>query len=63
MKLWQTGNVGPHNINKLEGQAEEGYASHADAASAMLELKEKGNWELNQKIYRCFTIMELFYND
>ncbi|MEK6829732.1 MAG: hypothetical protein AABY15_06450 [Nanoarchaeota archaeon] len=61
MKMWQTGNVGPHNIQKLKDNPHEGYKSYDEAKAGMLDLKEKGNWELKQTSY-SFAIMEVFWS-
>ena len=37
MKLWQMGNIGPHQIEKLEGQEKDGYNTSELAAEAMKE--------------------------
>jgi hypothetical protein len=60
MKLWQTGNVGPHNIAKIEANPKKGYESYDVAKTAMTDLKEKKDWEVNSGMY-TFTIMELFW--
>lgn len=60
MQLWQTGNVGSHNIKKLKDNPKEGYGNYNEAKNAMLDLWEKDNWELKKGGYD-FTIMELFW--
>jgi hypothetical protein len=59
MQLWQTGNVGPHNITKIVSNPKEGFPSYSEAIVGMAELKKEGNWLLNQKGYQ-FAIMEIF---
>lgn len=61
MQMWQTGNIGSHNISKLKDNPKEGYSSCDEAKQAMLELWSKGNWELT-KGYYTFSIMEVFSN-
>lgn len=61
MRLWQTGNVGSHNIERLDGQHKNGYSTYNQAKHAMIDMREEGNWELNHKGFN-FTIMELFFN-
>ena len=61
MKLWQMGNIGPHQIEKLEGQEKDGYNTSELAAEAMKELKKEMNWFLNEKGY-SFTVMQLWWN-
>lgn len=31
LRLWQTGNIGPHNIAKIDGQPKEGFLIYRDA--------------------------------
>lgn len=58
--MWQTGNVGSHNIEKLKDNPSEGYKSHDEAKTAMLDLQEKGNFRLNDGRH-TFAIMEIFW--
>ncbi len=60
MKMWQTGNVGSHNIKKFSDNPKEGYASYDEAKQAMLQLWAKDNWELKKGGY-MFSIMEIFW--
>jgi len=60
MQMWQTGNVGSHNIKKLKDNPKNGYESYEDAKEAMLKLREDGNWELKKGGYD-FSIMELYW--
>lgn len=60
MQLWQTGNVGSHNIKKLKDQPKKGYLTKDAAVLAMLEMKDKGNWEIKEGGYD-FTVMELYW--
>jgi hypothetical protein len=60
MQLWQTGNIGSHNIEKLSGQPKKGYLNKDIAVLAMLKKKAKGNWEIKESGYD-FTIMELYW--
>ena len=60
MKLWQTGNIGEHNIDKLEKQPKDGYKSKKMAHTAMIKNKKEGDWELTEGGY-TFTILELFW--
>ena len=62
MKLWQTGNVGSHNVDKLIENPKDGYKTYDEAKLSLYLLKSKGIWALNQPDY-SFTIMELFYNE
>lgn len=59
MQMWQTGNVGSHNIKKFKGNPKEGYKSYEDAKTGMLKLWQEDNWELKKGRYD-FAIMELF---
>ncbi len=59
MHLWQTGNVGSHNISKITHQEKEGYATYDLAKQEMIRLKLIGNWQLNCPEY-TFCIMEIF---
>ena len=43
MKLWQTGNVGSHNIDKIKANPVGGYTSYEDAKAGMLLLREQGD--------------------
>jgi hypothetical protein len=60
MQLWQTGNVGSHNIKKLKDQPKKGYLTKDAAVLAMFERKSKGDWEIKEGGYD-FTIMELYW--
>lgn len=60
MKLWHTGNVGPHNISKINHNPKKGHASREIAESSLKELYEKGVWEIKESGY-TFTVMELFW--
>lgn len=61
MKLWQTGNAGSNNIDKIEGQSKTGYSDSGKAETAIKDLKKKGNWDLKQD--DCsFTVMQLWWN-
>jgi len=59
MMLWQTGNVGSHNIKRLKAQPIKGYKSYDEAKKAMMAFK-KTDWEVREGGYD-FTIMELFW--
>ena len=61
MELWQTGNIGSHNIKEIKGQEKNGYVSAEIAKEKMIELKEAGNWTLNNS-GNTFAIMELFWS-
>ena len=61
MKIWQPGYTRPCQISKIEGQKKDGYTSQEEAKTAMQNLKDKGNKELNQR-YLSFTFMELWEN-
>ncbi len=61
MQMWQTGNVGSHNIKKLKENPQQGFESYEDAKTAMLKLwSEEDSWELKKGGYD-FSIMELFW--
>ncbi len=60
MQLWQTGNVGSHNIKKLKDQPKKGYLTKDAAVLAMFKMKDKGNWEIKEGGYD-FTVMELYW--
>lgn len=60
MQMWQTGNVGSHNIKKLKDNPKNGYERYEDAKEAMLTLWTEGNWELKKGGYD-FSIMELYW--
>lgn len=60
MQMWQTGNIGSHNIKKLKQNPKEGYVSYEDAKAGMLKLWHENDWELNKGGYD-FAIMELFW--
>lgn len=62
MQIWQTGNIGSHNIKKLDANHKEGYINYEEAKSAMLQLIKDGDWDLKQRGY-SFSIMELFWNE
>lgn len=62
MQMWQTGNIGSHNINKLNDNPKDGYASYEEAKAGMLKLHGGGNFPLNQSNGYTFCIMELFYS-
>lgn len=62
MQMWQTGNIGSHNIKKLDANPKEGYINYEEAKSAMLRLRKDGDWDLKQRGY-SFSIMKLFWND
>lgn len=61
MKLWQTGNVGSHNIAQLKDNPKEGFKTSDEAKTALNKLHEEGNWEVTKGGYH-FTIMELFWS-
>ncbi len=60
MMLWQTGNVGSHNIKKMNINPKKGYPTYDAAKEDMIKLKEGGQWELNSSGHH-FAIMELFW--
>jgi hypothetical protein len=60
MQLWQTGNVGSHNIKKYKQNPKEGFSNYNGAKHAMLLLREQGEWEITKGDYD-FAIMELFW--
>lgn len=62
MQMWQTGNIGSHNIKKLDANPKEGYINYEEAKSAMLRLRKNDDWDLKQRGY-SFSIMELFWNE
>lgn len=59
MKMWKIGNIGDHQIKKIDANPKEGYSNHDEAKNAMLELHKDGDWDLNQR-GNTFTIMEVF---
>ena len=61
MKLWQTGNVGSHNIGRINANPKDGYTSYDEAEAALLELK-KTDWEVREGGYD-FTIMKLYWSE
>jgi hypothetical protein len=60
MQLWQTGNIGSHNIKKLDENPQNGYESYDKAKNAMLKLRQENNWELSHSQY-IFCIIEIFW--
>jgi hypothetical protein len=60
MQLWQTGNIGSHNIKKFKDNPEEGHSTYEAAKLWMLKLQADDNWELTKGNY-TFAIMELFW--
>lgn len=58
MQLWQTGNVGSHNISKFKGNPEFGYITEYAAWEALLWFQKNDNWEVNSEIYE-FSVMRI----
>ena len=60
MKLWQTGNVGSHNISKAGVNPKEGYKTADEAEQELNKLLSEGNWEVAGGGY-SFCIMKLYW--
>lgn len=59
MKLWQTGNIGSHNIAKLEANPKKGFETASLARKKLEDLYKEGDWEVVEGDYE-FTILPIF---
>lgn len=57
MRLWQTGNVGSHNIAKIEGQKQFGYRTYEEAEKDIPHLLKAENWDIHNY---PVTIMKIY---
>jgi hypothetical protein len=59
MRMWQTGNIGSHNIKKADINPEDGFETYEEAKAELLNLSYNGEWEVKNASY-TFTIVEVF---
>lgn len=59
MKLWQTGNIGSHNIAKLDANPKNGFENATLARKKLEALYEEGDWEVKEGDFE-FTILPIF---
>lgn len=59
MQLWQTGNVGSHNITKSHVNPEEGFETYEEAEEYMINCSEKWLYEYCHS-WVTFCIMKIY---
>lgn len=59
MKIWQTGNVGSHNITKSHVNPENGFQTYEEAEQYMLESSDKYLYEYSHP-WDSFCIMKVY---
>lgn len=60
MKMWQTGNVGSHNIKKMDLNPKDGYLSRDMAEKALMDFYDAEEFEICYNVFTNFTILEVF---
>jgi hypothetical protein len=63
MKIWQTGNIGSHNIAKADNNPKEGFPTYEIAEQFLLDLYDNKVWEISGVSSFTFTIMKLYFKN
>ena len=59
VKMWQTGNIGGHNIKKIDLNPINGFETYEEAENFLLNPEYSNEWELKNARY-SFAIMQIF---
>ena len=60
MRLWRTGNIGSHEIKKIELNPVEGYKTYDEAVEALLNFYEAKVYEVSKSSKSTLSVMQIF---
>lgn len=59
----QIGNVGAHEITKIEAQPKEGFVSEKAAEKHLKKLFDLGDYPFNKRNWECFVINKVYSSE
>jgi len=60
MRMWQTGNIGSHNITKADNNPKEGFKTYREAEEFMITSYNNNVWEFSDGNFYTFCIMYVY---